>query len=64
MKKGSIVAIIYIASIIASITGEVKCIIKMLNCNFDPIGKSEIFYTVGTFTGAGCVIGYLDIKDK
>ena len=44
--------------------GEVKCVIKMINCNFDPIGKAEIFYSIGTFTGAGAVIGWFDIKDN
>lgn len=60
MKKALIVLVIGIAMFV----GEVKCIIKMINCNFEPIGKAEIFYTIGTFTGAGCVIGYIDIKDN
>jgi hypothetical protein len=33
-------------------------------CNWEPVGKAEIVYTVGTFTGAGVVIGYLNIQDK
>ncbi len=44
--------------------GEVKCVVKMCKCNWDPVGKAEIIYTIGTFTGAGCIIGYLDIKDN
>jgi len=60
MKKALIVLVIGIALLI----GEVKCVIKMINCNFEPIGKAEIFYTIGTFTGAGCIIGYIDIKDN
>jgi hypothetical protein len=36
----------------------------MCTCNWEPIGKAEIVYTVGTFTGAGVVIGYLGIEDK
>ena len=36
----------------------------MINCNWDPIGKSEILYTVGTFTGLGSIIGWIDIEDK
>ena len=61
MKK---LGIIWLVIAIAMITGEVKCIIKMIDCNWQPVGKSEIIYTVGTFTGLGCVIGYLDIKDN
>ena len=51
-------------AITASIVGEVTCIVKAINCNWEPIGKAEIIYTAGAFTGLGCVIGYLDIKDK
>ena len=60
MKKLLIVLVISIVMLV----GEVKCVIKMINCNFEPIGKAEIFYTIGTFTGAGCIIGYVDIKDN
>jgi hypothetical protein len=61
MKKMILVEIVLL---IVVLTGEVKCIIKALKCNWNPIGKAEIFYTVGAFTGAGCIIGYLDIEDK
>jgi hypothetical protein len=47
-----------------AIFGEIRCIYKMCTCNWEPIGKAEIVYTVGTFTGAGVIIGYLNIKDK
>ncbi len=46
------------------VIGEFKCFIKMVKCNWDPIGTSELFYTFGTFTGTGAIIGYFDIKDK
>lgn len=46
------------------IIGEIMCIIKMVRCNWEPIGKAEVIYTVGTFTGLGTVIGYLNIEDK
>lgn len=49
---------------IAMFVGEIKCIVKMCQCNWEPIGKAEFFYTAGTFTGAGCIIGYFDIEDK
>ena len=61
MKK-----LIIIPAIIAvfCIIGEVKCIIKMFSCDWSPIGKAEVLYTAGTFTGFGAIIGYLDIEDK
>ena len=62
--KHLIIPILYIAFVLAAFVGQVKCVIKMVACNWEPIGKAEILYTVGTFTGAGAVIGYLDIEDK
>lgn len=46
------------------IIGYVKCIIKAVDCNWEPIGKAEIIYTGGVFTGLGGIIGWLDIEDK
>jgi len=60
MKLGIIVAIIWALCIF----GECRCIYKMCTCNWEPIGKAEIVYTVGAFTGTGVVIGYINIKDK
>jgi len=64
LKLNFLLIAIYIALIIGALVGEVKCIIKMVKCNWEPIGKAEIMYTVGTFTGFGSIIGYLDIEDK
>lgn len=55
---------IYALIIIGALVGEVKCIIKVINCDWNPIGKAEILYTGAALTGMGCVVGYLDIKDK
>jgi len=44
--------------------GYGRCVYKMCTCNWEPVGKAEIVYTVGTFTGLGVVIGYLEIEDK
>ncbi len=56
--------LISIFIIIVLLIGEVKCIIKMCQCNWEPIGKAEVVYTVATFTGWGAVVGYIDIEDK
>jgi hypothetical protein len=63
-KTGLISGIIVLAISIALLVGEVKCIIKMINCNWEPIGKAEVIYTAATFTGVGCIVGYIDIQDK
>ena len=44
--------------------GYLRCLYKMCTCNWEPVGKAEIVYTIGTFTGAGVIIGYLNIEDK
>lgn len=64
MKKGIIVITIYLLICTLAIIGEVKCVIKMIKCNWEPIGKAEIIYTIGTFSGLGSIIGYMDIEDK
>ena len=50
--------------IILSIVGQIKCIYKAINCNWEPIGKAEIIYTVSAFTGLGSIVGWIDIEDK
>jgi hypothetical protein len=60
----AIVCYIYVLLIILVVVGEVKCIIKAINCNWEPVGKAEIIYTASALTGLGTIVGYMDIKDK
>jgi hypothetical protein len=62
MKKA--VKALIIGIVILGIVGEVKCVIKAINCNWDPIGKAECIYTGASLTGLGCIVGYLNIQDK
>lgn len=62
--KNTLKLIIYLAIIGIILTGEVKCILKAINCNWEPVGKAEVIYTVAACTGFGAVVGYLDIKDN
>jgi len=64
LKLNLLMIAIYVVIIIGALVGEIKCIIKTTECNWQPIGKAEVIYTIGTFTGFGIVIGYLDIEDK
>jgi len=57
-------AVFFIGLGIAALVGEIMCIVKAVNCNWEPIGKAEVLYTAGALTGFGCVIGYMDIQDK
>jgi hypothetical protein len=64
MKTAIFTIVLYVVIIATILVGEIKCIVKMINCNWEPIGKAEIIYTAGTFTGLGAIIGYIDIQDK
>jgi hypothetical protein len=61
MKSSFIVGLLIVLLCLA---GEVKCFIKMVSCNWEPVGKAEIIYTGAFFTGAGSIVGWIDIKDK
>ena len=61
MKK---VFLIQIVIFILAIVGEVKCIVKAVNCNWDPVGKAEVVYTVAACTGFGAIVGWINIEDK
>ena len=63
MKKIIIFNIAVCIIPILLLIGEIRCFYKMINCNWEPVGKAEILYTVGTITGTGEIIGWFDIKD-
>ena len=55
----------YIILVVFAVTGWVKCVIKAVSCNWEPIGKAEVFYTVSCFIPpVGAVVGWIDIEDK
>lgn len=65
MKNSYIVGqVIFYLLIIFLFIGWVKCIVKMTKCNWEPVGKAEVLYSVGVFTPLGTVIGWIDIEDK
>lgn len=64
LSGGIIMFLLYISLIIAAIVGEVKCFMKFIDCDFEPSYKAEVIYGVSFITGVGCIVGYLDIKDK
>ena len=57
-------ALIQIVLGVTLLVGEVKCIIKAVECNWDPIGKAEVIYTGASLTGLGCVVGFINVEDK
>ncbi len=63
-NKGLIVVGIQLAFIAVILIGEVKCIVKAVKCNWEPIGKAEVIYTAAAFTGTGAIVGWIDIEDN
>ena len=61
MKK---LVIVYLVLSVIAVIGEIKCIIKAIDCNWEPVGKAEIIYTGSAVTGLGCITGWFDIEDK
>jgi hypothetical protein len=61
MKK---LVAIYVVVVVLAVIGEIKCIIKAVCCNWEPIGKAEVVYTASALTGLGCIVGWIDIQDK
>jgi len=61
MKAGTLIVIVLT---VLAIVGEFKCLFKAFDCNWEPIGKAEMVYTVSAITGLGAIVGYIDIKDK
>ena len=46
------------------VIGEILCVVKAVNSDWDPIGKREIIYTAAFFTGVGSIVGWFDIPDS
>ncbi len=56
--------ILVIVSIsILGLLGWCMSVIKLVRSDFDAPYKAEIMYGIGTFTGAGAVIGWFNIED-
>lgn len=64
MKTTLFVIILWFTIISLIVIGEIKCIVKAVNCNWEPIGKAEIIYTGAACIGIGCIVGWIDIEDK
>jgi len=65
MKSFGLIGILVFVTLgILGLIGEVKCIMKAAQCNWEPIGKAEIVYTGAALTGFGAIVGWLDIEDK
>ncbi len=65
MKKSVYINTFFVIALAsAAVFGEIRCIYKAFTCNWEPIGKAEIIYTVSALTGFGAITGYININDK
>ena len=63
-NKAIAVVLIGVVFLLLAIVGEVRCIVKACQCNWEPVGKAEVIYTASAVTGIGVVVGYFNIEDK
>lgn len=54
---------LFIGVTILGCVGWVKCIVKLTHTDFNAPYKAEVLYGVGILTGAGAIIGWIDIED-
>lgn len=49
----------------AIIFGYGRCVYKLVTCDFSnkTSWKPEVIYGIGTFSGLGCIIGYMDLGE-
>jgi len=57
MKKLSIITLIIY---VVMITGYIKGVVKLCQCDFEPSYKAEVIYGIGTVTGLGVILGWID----
>lgn len=55
---------VYVMFILTLLVGEVRCIVKVVKCDWDPIGKAEVIYTGAAMTGLGGIVGWINIEDE
>lgn len=46
-----------------AVIGWIRCLTHFVRADFEAPYKAEIVYGVGTFTGAGAIIGWININD-
>lgn len=61
MKKLGLISTVFgILLITVLIVGEIKCIVKLVRCDFEPSYKAEVIYGISAITGIGAITGYMD----
>lgn len=61
---GCFISLFWLLITVIGLIGEIKCIYKAIDSDWNPIGKREFVYSLGAVTGTGAVIGWLNIPDE
>lgn len=60
MIKIAVLFVVLCASIVAAVTGYVKNVIKLSECDFQAPYKAEVMHAVGIIPTIGMFTGYMD----
>ena len=63
MKEVAIALLVGVL-VLGGAIGQIRCIYKAVTCNWEPVGKAEVFYTAAALTGFGTIVGWIYIEDK
>jgi len=63
-KTGKGLTLLPVILILFLLVGEVRCLSRMIQCNWNPVGNAEVIYSVGAITGLGGIIGWIPIEDE
>lgn len=55
--------LVQLALILFVLVGEVKCVVKAVRCDWNPVGKAEVIYTGSALCGLGAIVGWINIED-
>lgn len=55
--------LIVIILFIMGLIGEIKCVVKFIDSDFEASYRREMIYGFASITGAGVVVGWLDYPD-
>jgi len=63
MNPKRLVSMIILIVVLVAFIGWGQCVYKLTKCDFKAPYKAEVFYGFGTFSGMGCIIGYMNIGE-
>jgi len=56
----NVISVVYGALGVLGTVGWVKCIVKLVFCDFEASYKAEVIYAIGVFSPLGSILGWMD----